>query len=560
MILTGRLKIFADASEKSAVKAAEELSCYLKKMTGEELSVEKTQALKNEGIYVGRIFAKDFGIDTNSLGSDGIAILCKDNKLLFTGEGTRGTLYAVYSFLEDNGVRFYATDCEYIPQLSPIEVKDGYEKRYSPVITMRNVLWSDGMDPALTAKQKVNCCWQRKFPEELGGGKKFAGYFCHTFGELAETGYEASEPCLTDEKVYQTILKNVRQRLRDNPDAEYISVSQNDDFRFCTCENCKKIDDEEESHSGTMIRFVNRIADDIKDEFPNVLIHTFAYQYTRKPPKFVRPRDNVIVQLCSIECCFRHPLETCKTPAPAPWMEGTVGDFAEDLREWHRIAKNIHIWDYTTDYHHYFAPFPNLRVLRENVQFFVKNGVTGVLEQGNINSPASGEFGALKNYLLTNLLWDPQIGEEEYEKMIDDFLCCYYGSGWKFIRQYIDALHEETKDRHIGIYYHPLRILPPENGLPFMRKAQEWFEKAYSLAETKEQKTHVKRSMVQVKYYIQLATYKENMSDTEKQEYEQKNKELWDVINEEKIYLNPDITLPETVDFSVSPDLWHKLG
>jgi hypothetical protein len=45
----------------------------------------------------------------------------------------------------------------------------------------------------------------------------------------------------------------------------------------------------------------NAVADAIKDEYPNVAIDTFAYQYTRKPPAHVVPRPNVIVRLCSIE-------------------------------------------------------------------------------------------------------------------------------------------------------------------------------------------------------------------------------------------------------------------
>ena len=86
------------------------------------------------------------------------------------------------------------------------------------------------------------------------------------------------------------------------------SVSQNDWYNYCQCPACKAIDDREGSPAGTMITFVNQVADAIREDCPDVLIHTFAYQYTRKAPKFVRPRPNVIVRLCSIECCFSHPL------------------------------------------------------------------------------------------------------------------------------------------------------------------------------------------------------------------------------------------------------------
>ena len=47
----------------------------------------------------------------------------------------------------------------------------------------------------------------------------------------------------------------------------------------------------------------------LEPEFPQVAVDTFAYQYTRRPPKTIRPRPNVIVRLCSFECNFREPLD-----------------------------------------------------------------------------------------------------------------------------------------------------------------------------------------------------------------------------------------------------------
>ncbi len=51
---------------------------------------------------------------------------------------------------------------------------------------------------------------------------------------------------------------------------------------YCTCENCKAIDDANGAHSGTMITFVNRIAREVKSAgYDNAAIDTFACKYTR---------------------------------------------------------------------------------------------------------------------------------------------------------------------------------------------------------------------------------------------------------------------------------------
>ena len=63
------------------------------------------------------------------------------------------------------------------------------------------------------------------------------------------------------------------------------SIGQNDNCRRCTCEKCMAIEEEEGSPAGPMIRFVNQLADAIRDEYPDVLLHTFAYQYTLPAPK-----------------------------------------------------------------------------------------------------------------------------------------------------------------------------------------------------------------------------------------------------------------------------------
>jgi len=80
------------------------------------------------------------------------------------------------------------------------------------------------------------------------------------------------------------------ERLRKASDPTIISVSQNDNSRNCQCENCRAVEKKEGSPAGLLIHFVNRVAEDIEKEFPDVLVETLAYQYTRKPPRFARRR------------------------------------------------------------------------------------------------------------------------------------------------------------------------------------------------------------------------------------------------------------------------------
>ena len=103
------------------------------------------------------------------------------------------------------------------------------------------------------------------------------------------------------------------------------------------------------------------------------------------------------------------------------------------------------MWDYVTSFHHFHVPFPNLRVRDDNIQFFIRNNVTGIFEQDNYVS-RSGEFNELSGYLNAKLLWDPEYGED---RAINEFLEGVYGKAAKPIRKYLDMLHDKVEKDNI---------------------------------------------------------------------------------------------------------------
>ncbi|MPM60281.1 hypothetical protein SDC9_107132 [bioreactor metagenome] len=230
------------------------------------------------------------------------------------------------------------------------------------------------------------------------------------------------------------MCEKIDSMMAANPNATLISLTQNDGGVYCVCPECKALDEAEGSQSGTMISFVNAVADYTKDKYPNLKLDTFAYYYTRRPPKTIVPRDNVAVRLCSYECCFAHPLTAPDCPRNV--------EFAQDIIAWSSICKNLYIWDYTTNYSHLNGPFPNFGVLQPNMQFFVEHNVIGVYEEGNYYAfESNGEFADLRSFLLARLMWDPYL---DYDAEMNGFLKHYYGNGWQYIREYIDITTEKT--------------------------------------------------------------------------------------------------------------------
>ena len=216
---------------------------------------------------------------------DGYTLLMDGNRLYITGSCDRGTMYGVYCFLEDYiGVRFLARDTTVIIDRDRVDIPAEIHTTHNPIFEMRDTYWYDMRYDQTTANHaKDNSFYDSSTPvADIGGGIGYAGRFVHTINLLQDLPYQGNvQPCLTDEDVYQTVLKNVRAWLDANPEATIISVSQNDSDPGklgCQCENCKAIDDAEGSPMGSLLTFINRIANDIKDDYPGVYVDTLAYR------------------------------------------------------------------------------------------------------------------------------------------------------------------------------------------------------------------------------------------------------------------------------------------
>ena len=183
--------------------------------------------------------------------------------------------------------------------------------------------------------------------------------------------------------------------------------------------------------------------------------------------------------------------------------------FKKDIEEWSAICDNLYVWDYTTDFVAYFMTYPNMDVLWDNVRFFKEHNVKGLFMQGQYNS-ASGEFSELRSYLLSKLLWNPDMSEEEYYAHMEEFLRLYYGAGWEKIKTYIDTMTAialaDSSNPHVSCFDAPLEVAPymtPEGKRDknYSRTLLALWEEAYELAETEEQKSHVEKSSIQAYFY-----------------------------------------------------------
>jgi hypothetical protein len=451
-----RYTIVVDPDAIAAEKhAATELAAFLKQVTRVDFPVKTTAEMPAGPLLVvgpGRVAQQVApSLNLEGLKPDGLVIETAGENLVLTGDRPRGTLYAVYAFLEDTvGCRWWSSKASTIPSIPELTVPEQHV-RYVPPLEYRESFWTDAFDGDWAARNRCNGASER-LEEKHGGKIRYGGpSFVHTFAALippatyfkehpeyfAEVngkrldGY--AQVCVTNEEVKKLITTKVLDCLRQDPTAQIISVSQNDCDNHCLCANCKKLEEEEGSPAGPLLHLVNYVAAEVAKQYPHVAVDTLAYQYTRKPPRHVKPLPNVIVRLCSIECDFAHPLTA-----------ESNRKFADDIRGWSQICQRVYIWDYTTNFAHYIQPHPNLRVLGPNIRFFVDHGVRGIFEQGGYSSYGA-ELAELKAWVLAKLLWNPRLDDQT---LVRQFVEGYYGAAAAPMLEYIKLIHDEAEAKN----------------------------------------------------------------------------------------------------------------
>ncbi len=442
----------ATAPEKLA---AEELAKGLGDILGLLARVQESSAPPANAIVVGQSTLLAPDIDWAKLGSEEVLIQNRDGRLLVGGGRPRGTVYAVNRLLHRQGVRWWAPWATTVPKKARLTFKD-LEIRETPAFESRDPFWFHAFDRDWARRNSSNSSSSR-LTEQDGGKITYAG-FVHTFFPLVPPEqhfkdhpewyslidgarrWQGAQLCTTNPELRDFVVAQVRALLAKNPGVRIVSVSQNDWYGACQCDRCKAQYAEQGSESAGVLDLANYVAEKIEADYPSVAIDTLAYQYTRKAPKTMRPRPNVIVRLCSIECSFSQPLDS---PANET--------FARDVRDWSRLTSRLYVWNYVTDFPHYMQPFPNWYVIGPNERFFAENGVKGLFEQGAYQSFGSS-MAELHAWLQSQLLWNPK---QDDRALIREFLSGYYGRAAKPIQAYLDLLASKAKDFPMNIWVGP---------------------------------------------------------------------------------------------------------
>lgn len=403
--------------------AAHILQLFVHRISEAQLPIVTDRKVKKGEIQIGGTAPAGVTEDGYSLSTSGgiLRISGKDN----------GVVYGVVSLLEDYlGIDYWGKN-EYSLTPSRNVSLPLIEKIDNPAFCYRQT--------QCYAKEDSIYKWWYRLEEPAEAFA--AGYWVHTFDKLLPSSVygekhpeyysyfngkrhpgQASQWCLTNPEVFEIVAQRIDSIFKANPGQTRISVSQNDgNYTNCACPECKKIDDREGSPAGSLIYFMNKLA----ARFPDKEFSTLAYLYSMNPPKHIKPLPNVLIMLCNIDCEREVSL-----------TENASGQhFMKAMKGWSEISDNIFVWDYGINFDGYLTPFPNLHILQDNIRLFRDYHVTMHFSQ--IAGSYCGDFSELRAYLVSKLMWNPDV---DADVLMKHFLNGYYGAAGEYLYQYIKVM------------------------------------------------------------------------------------------------------------------------
>lgn len=428
------------------------------------------------------------------LQNDGYGLTIDSGKILIIGANFGGAQNGIYDFLEKYlGCMFVAVDYDYMPSLPTINF-DELETFHNPDMLWRMVYANESKkqgentlgEPQRYSKLKLN-----------GGGMEDWGKWVHTFftyvppeeffethpeyfGEYNgvrkyEVGPVAGQLCLTNDDVYKIVTDRLFAMMEENPNVRYWDVSQMDTWinkgTGCTCKNCKALDDAEGSPMGSLLTFINRIADECADKFPNNFISTLAYNYSATPPKTLKPKDNVIIKLCFMPGDVTSDLDEPRSKE--------AKRSKEILEQWSKISKHVLIWDYNVNFHQYLMPYPIYGAMQATNDFYLDNNVYGVFHQ--MDNDKGGYSAELSSYVFAQIMWDRTL---KVEDIVNKYLSVYYGDAAGAMAEYYSSMEENVYKANRALYLYSPVFMNTQDYLSIgnVNKYLKMFDKAEQAA------------------------------------------------------------------------------
>ncbi len=469
----------------------------------------KTFNKKDKVISVGRtsiLEGSGLSVTVDELSYDGYKLKQEGNTMLLCGAEDSGTIYSISDFLREHfAYEVYAadevyiekTDKAYLKEIDIVEIPDFWGRTTDGYFSQNQQLCS-----AMRLRSKI-------MTENYGYGssRDWIPGTGHTFTKILPPAnyserqqkewFVNNQLCLTNKEMYAEFIVQLKKLILENPYAKVINISEMDNSSLGNCCETCKTEKDWYGMSGYLVRFINKVIEDIdkwrEDEGIERDFYYTTYAYTTgtiTPPvnmnkdgtftplhPSVIPHEKLYMRITPLHpVCYMHDFmdESCSTA----YKIGTC------IKGWCSITDHFFVWDYDCSYRNYLSFHNIYDAMQENLQLYKEIGVVNIQRQSTTGSEVRS-WGALTGYLTAKLMWDVN---DDMATLTNNFFKNYYKSGAEYMQQCFNLLRthcnrldkERKEGAHFNCYYvidqkdWPIRLL--EQALELIDKATESYE------------------------------------------------------------------------------------
>lgn len=419
---------------ESTKQASEDLKHYFSEVLGETIETSSVEK-KHQILLVN---------DDKTLNKINFEIYSDKNNIRISGGSEEALHRGIGFFLEKIGIIKITEKDWFLKFDQKLSFPSDFYKKSEPDFAYRYLYYPGNFDEKFTNWYQLDQIskdfgiWGHSFYKLMPPEDYFSEQ--PEFFALYNGERNPSSICYTNPQTKEIFKTELNKIIEQDPNAEFFSVSQNDDTVYCQCNECESLNQVYGEECGAHYFFLNELA----KQFPEQKLMSLAYLHTSEPPVGLHFVHNLYIMYCPIN------LNRGRSFAEDP----RSANMRSILKNWTETTQNLLFWDYTVQFTEYFSAFPNIHTFQDNYDFLKSVGVKGVFSQGSADTPS--HFYELKQFLLANLLQNTDMNLEEEVK---NFIGMYYGDAAVYVLEYYNLLtkNQVTSDSYLSIYDNPIK-------------------------------------------------------------------------------------------------------
>ncbi len=414
--------------------AISELADYLQRITGASFVISKERT-KKPAIFVGSKDQSFFkGKFVHLQARDSFSIQTQQNAsgavdIYLVGHDSIATAFAVYTFLEDLGCRWFMPG--EIGQVVPKSATLLWERRErteQPDFIFRQIWWAYGGPPETAEQFRM---WKlhnkvayplinhhHNLTNTLSPKKYFKNH--PEYYALVNGKRQPTQLCTSNAEVIRLVIKHINEYFDEHPEVEAYSLCPDDNTDFCECDNCRALDagGMDKNFSGKpvvtdrYIHFLNQIVQGIQNKHPGKKVSTYAYVNYSTPPVREKIDPHVVIILTSSVYCGAHGIGDLQCASRQEMKRDLVG--------WTAAASQVYIYDYDPTPFNAELPWPLFGARYREMSEYLAMGVKGfTFESHNSWATLAPNF-----YVAAKAMWNAHL---DFEALMNDYMQKFFG-------------------------------------------------------------------------------------------------------------------------------------